>query len=195
MKKPNLGELYCGKICLILNLQGCKDYFDICVGMVNGKEEVYKNKEIGNIEILNGENKKEKYIYIEKYPCDNEQINTYLLQHKNDLIARKIRKFNDNNWFEWGAPRNITTINNNLGKECIYIYNLTRKSNVAFINKVNYFGGSLIMLLPKKDIICNLNNILNYLNSDEFKKNFIFSGRFKLGHRQLSNSYISNKYL
>ena len=94
-----------------------------------------------------------------------------------------------------GRSRNITTINNNLGKECIYIYNLTRKSNVAFINKVNYFGGSLIMLLPKKDIICNLNNILNYLNSDEFKKNFIFSGRFKLGHRQLSNSYISNKYL
>ena len=47
--------------------------------MVNGKEEVYKNKEIGNIEILNGENKKEKYIYIEKYPCDNEQINNIFI--------------------------------------------------------------------------------------------------------------------
>ena len=27
---------------------------------------------------------------------------------------------------------------------------------------------------------------------DDFKSNFMFSGRFKIGHRQISNSYISN---
>ena len=32
-----------------------KDMFDIYVGLVSGKEEVYKNKELGNIEVLNGE--------------------------------------------------------------------------------------------------------------------------------------------
>ena len=56
-----------------------KDYFDIYVGLVTGKEEVYKNEELGNIEVLNGENKVEKYIFIEKYPCENEKINTHLL--------------------------------------------------------------------------------------------------------------------
>jgi hypothetical protein len=49
------------------------------------------------------------------------------------------------------------------------------------------------MLKPKK--ICNLNNIVSYLNSDLFKNNFMFSGRFKIGHRQISNSYIPNEYL
>ena len=170
-----------------------QDYFDIYVGLVSGKEKVYKNEELGNIEVLNGENKVEKYIYIEKYPCDNEKINKQLLQYKKELIERGIRKFNENNWFEWGAPRNITTINANLDKECIYIYNLTRKSNVAFLGKVNYFGGSLIMLKPKKK--CNLNNIISYINSDTFKNNFKFSGRFKIGHRQICNSYIPNEYL
>ena len=68
-----------------------KDCFDIYVGLVTGKEEVYKNEEIGNIEVLNGENKTEKYIYIENYPCNNEKINTYLLKHKNVLINRKIK--------------------------------------------------------------------------------------------------------
>jgi adenine-specific DNA-methyltransferase len=126
-----------------------KDYFDIYVGIVNGKEEVYKNAELGNITVLNGENKLEKYIYIEKYPCDDDSINTYLLKHKKELITRQIKKFNENNWFEWGAPRNITTIRENIGKECIYIYNLTRKEKVAFIDKVTYFGGGLIMLKPK----------------------------------------------
>ena len=170
-----------------------QDYFEIYVGLVTGKEKVYKNKEFGNIEVLNGEGKIDKYIYIEKYPCDNDNINKHLLYHKKELIKRKIRKFNENNWFEWGAPRNITAINNNIGEDCIYIYNLTRKQNVSFLGKVNYFGGGLIMLKPKKK--CNLDKIVSYINSNKFKDNFIFSGRFKIGHRQICNSYIPNKYL
>jgi adenine-specific DNA-methyltransferase len=170
-----------------------KDYFDIYVGIVNGKEEVYKNANLGNIEVLNGENKVSKYIYIDKFPCENEQVNEYLLEHKKELLERGIKKFNEKNWFEWGAPRNIKTINKNLGKDCIYIYNLTREKNISFVDKVRYFGGSLIMLLPKKE--CNLANIVTYLNSDVFKDNFIFSGRFKIGHRQISNFYIPNEYL
>jgi adenine-specific DNA-methyltransferase len=170
-----------------------KDYFDIYVGIVNGKEEVYKNANLGNIEVLNGENKVSKYIYIDKFPCENKQVNEYLLEHKKELLERGIKKFNEKNWFEWGAPRNIKTINKNLGKDCIYIYNLTREKNISFVDKVRYFGGSLIMLLPKKE--CNLANIVTYLNSDVFKDNFIYSGRFKIGHRQISNFYIPNEYL
>jgi adenine-specific DNA-methyltransferase len=170
-----------------------QEYFDIYVGLVSGKEEVYKNEELGNIEVLNGENKLDKYIYIEQYPCENERINKHLLDHKKELIERGIRKFNEKNWFEWGAPRNITSIKANLNEECIYIYNLTRKTNIAFVGKVSYFGGGLIMLKPKK--ACNLNNIVSYLNSNTFKDNFLFSGRFKIGHRQISNSYIPSEYL
>jgi adenine-specific DNA-methyltransferase len=165
-----------------------QEYFDICVGLVSGKEEVYKNDALGNIAVLNAEDKIDKYIYIERYPCENEQINAHLLLHKQKLIERGIRKFNENNWFEWGAPRNISAINANLGKDCIYICNLTRKPNVAFLGKVGYFGGGLIMLMPKK--MCDLEKIVAYINSDRFKSNFMFSGRFKIGHRQLSNSYI-----
>jgi adenine-specific DNA-methyltransferase len=170
-----------------------QDYFDIYVGLVSGKEEVYKNEELGNIELLNGHNKVEKYIYIENYPCENVKINEYLLQHKNELITRGIRKFTEKNWFEWGAPRNIGAINSNKTKDCIYIYNLTRKSDVSFLGKVSYFGGGLIMLKPKK--MCDLNKIVAYINSNTFKANFMFSGRFKIGHRQICNSYIPNDYL
>lgn len=201
--------LYNDKILYIINSNGLitfaeeennnsvkfEDYFDIYVGLVSGKEEVYKNEELGNIEVLNGEDKVDKYIYVENYPCKNEKINQYLLKYKKELIGRGIRKFNENNWFEWGAPRNITSINSNMGKDCIYIYNLTRKTNLAFLGKVNYFGGGLIMLKPKEDCNINLNNIVSYMNSDIFKDNFMFSGRFKIGHRSLSNSFIPKTYL
>lgn len=165
------------------------DYFDIYVGLVSGKEDIYKNK-MGNIEVLNGENKIDKYIFVREFPSKNNEIDKYLLEHKDTLITRKIRKFNENNWFEWGAPRNISSIEENLGKDCIYIYNLTRKQNVAFVGKVQYFGGSLLMLIPKKEY--NLIKIVDYLNSVAFKNNFMFSGRFKIGHRQISNSNFPN---
>ena len=49
------------------------------------------------------------------------------------------------------------------------------------------------MLKPKKE--CDLKKIVNYLNTEKFKNNFMFSGRFKIGHRQLSNSYIDSSYI
>ena len=170
-----------------------KDYFDIYVGIVSGKDAIYKNSQLGNINVLSGENKLDKFIFIEKYPSDNEEINKYLLSHKEALLKRRIKKFNEKNWYQWGAPRNISKIKNNLGKECIYINNLTRNEKVSFIGNINYFGGSLLMLKPKKN--CDLVKIINYINSNDFKKNFTFSGRFKIGHRQISNSFIPDEHL
>lgn len=165
-----------------------KDYFDVYVGLVSAKEDVFKNKELGNIDVINGLNKVDRYIFIEEYPSDNDGINQYLEENKDILINRKIRKFTEKNWFEWGAPRNITTIRKNMGKDCIYVYNLTRKNEIAFASKVSYFGGGLIMLIPKNNI--DIDKVVSYMNQYEFKKNFMFSGRFKIGHRQISNSPI-----
>jgi adenine-specific DNA-methyltransferase len=167
------------------------DFFDIYVGIVSGRDEIYKNDKLGNIDVLTGNNTTEKYIFITKYPSNNDKINKHLLKHKNELMERKIRKFNENNWFEWGAPRNITTIEDNLGKDCVYIHNLTRNKIVAFKGKVNYFGGNLLILIPNDKKI-NLDKVVDYLNTDTFKNNFMFSGRFKIGHRQISNSYINS---
>ena len=63
----------------------------------------------------------------------------------------KIKKFNENNWFEWGGLRNEITINKLKNKLCIYVRNLTRKSEIAFIGTVNYFGGGLLALIPKNE--------------------------------------------
>ena len=173
-----------------------QDCFDIYVGMVNGKEEVYKNAELGNIEVLNGQGQTDKYIFIEKYPCLDDRINQYLLDYKTELINRKIRRFTESNWTEWGAPRNKTAVEKNLGKECIYLSNLTRNPVVAFSGKVQYFGGSLLLLIPKPayEKTGFIEKTVGYLNSQEFKHNFMFSGRFKIGHRSLSNSTFPNSH-
>jgi adenine-specific DNA-methyltransferase len=164
------------------------DYFDISVGMVCGRESVYRNKDLGNLKILSNKGSYTNYIYIVKFPCNDEKINQHLLNHKEDLINRKIKKYDENNWFEWGAPRNVKKMEKYKGDKCIYILPLTREKNIAFIGEVDYFGG-LIMMRPTKE--CNLQKVVDHLNSESFKSNYMYSGRFKIGHRQLSNSYIS----
>lgn len=162
------------------------DYFNVYVGMVTGKEAVYKNNQFGNITLLNKKNVRDKYIFIEVFPTPNENLNNYMLENKDILINRKIKSYTEQNWWLWGAPRNMINIEKNIGKKCIYVSNLTRNKEVAFEGKVEYFGGALLMMIPKKEV--DLKKIVKYLNSDTFKENYTFSNRFKIGHKQLCNS-------
>ncbi len=170
------------------NMVSIGDIFDVFVGMVSGKESVFKTP-IGNIDVITAENKIEKYIFIDKIPSGDDDIDQHMLNNKEELINRRIRHFTDLNWFQWGAPRNLSTIKRFENKPCIYVHNLTRNKTVAFKDKVRYFGGNLIMLYPKKKI--NLDTVVDYINSEKFKTNFTFSGRFKIGQRHLVNAQIS----
>lgn len=174
-----------------INYKTLDEYFNIYVGIVSGKESVFKNNEFGNIKVLTAKNKIENYILINNYPTNNTELNNYLQQNKSDLLNRKIRKFTENNWYEWGALRNYKTISDNKGKECIYISNISRKKEIAFKGTVTHFGGGLIILIPKSTNIINLDKLVSHLNTDEFKKNYIYSGRFKIGHKQLCNCLIN----
>ena len=173
----------------ITNSSIISNYFDVYVGMVTGKESVYKNDTFGNITLLNKKNVRDKYIFIHEFPTSNEELNKYMLENKDILINRKIKKYTEKNWWLWGAPRNQKNIENNIGKKCIYVSNLTRNKEVAFEGKVEYFGGSLLMMIPKKEF--DLKKMVKYLNSDTFKENYTFSKRFKIGHRQLCNVLYS----
>lgn len=164
--------------------------FHVYVGLVSGKDAVFKVP-FGNITILNDKNTQETYLFIESFPTENEEVNQYLLTHKEDLLSRKIRKFNDKNWFEWGAPRNLSNIRNHWGKACIYIKTLTRHKEIAFSGTVQYFGGSLLCLVPKNHMPeTELNTKIAYLNSSKFQENYIYAGRLKIGHKQISTAII-----
>jgi adenine-specific DNA-methyltransferase len=166
------------------------DMFNVYVGLVSGRDEIYRVP-FGNIDILNDKDRVQKYIFAETFPTPNPVINAHLQAHKAELIERRIKKFNKNNWFEWGAPRNITTIEANLGKPCIYVRNMTRSQEVAFIGKVQHFGGSLLCLIPKLTMSQEeLEKIVSFLNTKDVQKDYLYSGRFKIGHKQVCNIIV-----
>ena len=177
------------------NMVKFSDYFDVYVGMVSGNEKILKNDVLGNIEILNSENKKEKYIYLDDFPTNNNKLDEYMLNNKEILQKRKVRKIDKNNWYEFGLPRNKKILDENIDKECLYIHNLTRKKKVCFKSNVQYFGGNLLMILPKDEKKVNLDKLCNYLNSDEFKDNYIYSNRFIIKHKNIKDCYIEQENL
>jgi adenine-specific DNA-methyltransferase len=165
-----------------------RDLFKVYVGLVSGKESVFR-RDIGNVDILCDKNVIGKYILITEFPSSDNNINKYMLEHKGELQSRKIRKFTEGNWWEWGALRNVKTIKENIGRPCIYVNNITRKGEVAFKGRVQLFGGKLLCLIPKS-LNTDLDKVVDFLNSDVFKKNYTYSNRFKIGHRQLCNAGI-----
>jgi adenine-specific DNA-methyltransferase len=166
-----------------------KDLFDVHVGIVSGCDAVFQHDTLGNIDVLTDFNQTKKYILINEYPSEptnnlhNTQIDEWLLLHKQRLLQRKIRKFNETNWFEWGALRNINTQRSKLNTDCIYVRCITRKSTIASVGKVQLFSGGLLCLIPKETIA--LDEICKKIN--QCISDYMYSGRFKITHKQLSH--------
>lgn len=177
----------------ISNYTRIGDLYNVYVGVVSGCESVFKNDLLGNQMILNSHGSRENYILIETFPTQNDELNEHMLTYKSQLISRRIRKFTEKNWFEWGALRNTNVMKEHRGKKCIYVRNITRQPIVAFTDKVSYFGGGLLMMIPKPGIRVSMEKTVQYLNSTEFIENYMYSGRFRIGHNQLVNSRIMKK--
>lgn len=165
--------------------------FNVYVGIVSGRDEIYRVP-FGNIDVITDKNRVEKYIFYESFPTGNAEIDNHLQAHKTELLGRKIKKFSESNWFEWGAPRNISSIKKHWGKPCIYVRNMTRNKEVAFIGTVQYFGGSLLCLVPKEHVTEEyVKKTIQHMNSVVFQNDYMYAGRFKIGHKQISTAIVA----
>ena len=151
-----------------------KDVFDVKVGAVSGKDEVFLNED--GIDFVFSKTKEtgktRRMIYRKEHPS--------LLKHKNDLLKRKIKQFDESNWWDWGRP---ITFND---KERIYVNCKTRKENPFFYHSCKNYDGSMLALFPKKKI--NLNNAIDILNKIDWKElGLKRGGRFCFTQRTLEN--------
>lgn len=172
-----------------------EDIFDIKVGMVSGAEKVFANEEHGNVSILTSSGTK-KEILLTDFPCETSEVFNYLSAFKEQLITRKIKKFNHDNWYQWGCLRNIKFMTEKTGDACIYAKVLTRAKDVFFVGQVGYYDGSLLCMYPKDTVSQQqIEKIKIYLNSNEALKHFLYSGRYKVGQKTLSDLMIPRSLL
>ena len=169
------------------------DLFDIYVGIVSGCESVFKNDTLGDRRVLNAHGGRDNYIIPSEFPGPDTAVNDHLLQHKERLLARRIRPFTEKNWFEWGALRNTRVMTDSAGKKCVYVRNMTRLPTIAFTDNVGLFGSGIIMMVPKDGACVSMDKTVEVINSDAFKENYMYSGRFRIGQHQLANARVPHK--
>ena len=116
--------------------------------------------------------------------------NVELEQHKDALLNRKIKHFNEKNWYQWGRA----FFESNLPR--IYVNGKTRNKNPFFINECNAYDGSILAIFPKFQVKNkqHLKEICNYLNKLPWSDyGFNCDGRFLFNQKALENSMINKE--
>ncbi|THF60840.1 Eco57I restriction-modification methylase domain-containing protein [Pseudothauera rhizosphaerae] len=112
--------------------------FEVKVGAVSGADDIFEHPD-GNLEFVcsrtaaTGE--KRRMIYDLRHP--------HLEQHKARLLARRVRHFDEGNWWKWGRAYHDAP-----GPR-IYVNGKTRRVRPFFTNKCEAYDGSILALFPK----------------------------------------------
>lgn len=149
------------------------DFFDVKVGVVSGMDDFYlTDREHDGVfvhKFRTNAGYKNYYFFddkdINEVPDDIRQM---FISNKEKLINRKIKKYTENDWWKYGAVRNLDNMLSD--KNRIYVAPKTRIPNPFFLGDPNeLYSGSLLGIFPKNNQI-NLINAINFFNSDVFKK-------------------------
>jgi adenine-specific DNA-methyltransferase len=154
------------------------DLFFVKVGAVSGADDIFTN-DLGNKNFVCSFTKKTGELKTMYY----EVINNHLTQNKEKLLTRKIKKFDDTNWWKWG--RGYYESNS----ERIYVNCKTRDNNPFFTNECKNYDGSILAIFPKKKI--NIEQVVNDLNSVDWDDlGFKVGGRLVFSQKSLENTYL-----
>ena len=165
-----------------LNVRPLGDFFDIKVGAVSGADELFIS-ENGDEFVYSQTNKtgKLKKMIYQRYDKELEKF-------KNILINRKIKNFNENNWWGWGR-----SINFRENEARIYVNCKTRNKNPFFVSDCKKWDGSVLALFPK--ISMNLEEATKQLNSLNWEQiGFVASGRYIFSQKSLEKALISEQF-
>ena len=154
------------------------ELFYVKVGAVSGADKVFVDEK-GNLDIVysrTARTGKTRKVYYDHF-------DDHLLESKERLKARRIRKFNDDNWFRWG--RSLCSDD----ADRIYVNCKTRSSRPFFLHPCKNFDGAVLAVFPKKRM--NLRKACEMLNDvDWHDLGFGYGGRFIFNQRSLENSLL-----
>lgn len=152
------------------------------VGAVSGADEIYADAARGNRDFVCSSTGTtgltRRMIWCEPGEAPPEA----LLPHKARLMARKIRSFDESNWWHWGrsyprsdAPR-------------IYVNNKTRQARPFFQHSCPHFDGAVLAIFPRRPDV-DLAAFQAALNAVDWADlGFVCDGRFLFTQRSLENA-------
>lgn len=158
------------------------DLFFVKVGAVSGMDKVFTS-ENGNQMFVCSYTKKtgklKKMFFNIKHPD--------LFEFKEELMNRKIKKFNEDNWWHWGRGLYESS------SDRIYVNCKTRDNTPFFYNDQKYYDGSVLAIFPKFDMDLKKSiDLLNDVNWNEL--GFKVGGRLCFTQKSLENVYLPDSF-
>lgn len=156
------------------------DLFEVRVGAVSGADAVFTHPG-GNMEFVcsrtheTGETRRMFF----------DVCNAHLEAHKERLLARGVRHFDESNWWQWGRRHHIS------GVPRIYVNGKTRRANPFFIHPCLNYDGAVLALFPR-DPAMDIEVACARLNSavDWNELGFVCDGRYIFTQRALQNCLL-----
>lgn len=157
--------------------------FQVKVGGVSGADDIFTHPE-GNLEFVcsrtvdTGETR--RMIYGIRHP--------HLEAHKERLLARRVRRFDESNWWQWGRAHPIND------QPRIYVNSKTRRREPFFLHDSPHFDGSILALFPthtalsRRDLIQAVVMLNREVDWQEL--GFVCDGRFLFTQRSLQTCLL-----
>jgi adenine-specific DNA-methyltransferase len=165
-----------------------KDVASVKVGAVSGADDIYADEQLGNLDFVCSSTvktgKTRRMIWVGK----NDGPPDSLLPHKERLISRGIRAFDESNWWQWGRGYPITDAPR------VYVNGKTRQPHPFFLHECNNFDGSVLAVFPHDQKI-DLEAFCEALNNVEWDQlGFVCDGRFLFSQRSLENAPLPETF-
>jgi adenine-specific DNA-methyltransferase len=157
-----------------------QDVFYVKVGAVSGADDLFASAEHGNQEFVcagtvrTGQTR--PMIYDVEHPV--------LRPHRERLLRRRIRRFDENNWWKWGRGCHLSDAPR------IYVNGKTRVERPFFLHPCNYYDGAVLALFPH-DPTVDLAALRDLLNAVDWEAlGFVCDGRFLFAQRSLEQALL-----
>jgi adenine-specific DNA-methyltransferase len=160
------------------------DLFQVKVGAVSGADAVFAHRR-GNATFVcsktvdTGETRR-MFFGVQ---------HSHLLHHKERLLQRRIRRFDETNWWQWGRLHHVSDAPR------IYVNHKTRRAEPFFVHPCRDYDGSVLALFPK-DREMDLEQATRLLNTavDWQELGFVCDGRFLFGQRALQHCLLPEAF-
>lgn len=158
------------------------------VGAVSGADELYASEAHGNRDFVcsstvsTGETR--RMLWVEK----DDAPPAALLEHKERLIARRIRPFDENNWWHWGRGYHQSP------QPRVYVNGKTRRARPFFVHDCPHYDGSVLAIFPR-DPAVDVQAFADALNAVDWDDlGFVCDGRFLFTQRSLEQAPLPDSF-
>jgi len=164
--------------------------FSVRVGAVSGADDIFGNAEFANADFVCSKTAQSgatrRMIYL-----DREGPIAWLEQFKGRLLARRVTRFDESNWWKWGRRHHVSD------DPRIYVNGRTRNLRPFFLHPCRNYDGAVLALFPHRAKLkaAELERLAQMLNDVDWSElGFVCDGRFLFSQRSLEQTLLPEAF-